>query len=526
MSDNFVSFEHLIALMPGHVYWLDREGVYKGCNDLQAKAHGFNHREEIVGKRNEDLPINQNHPAITEFLNKVNAQVMDTATPMTLEEPTAYDNKRGFFLSHKVPIFDGQRNVVGLLGISFDISDSKKELLELKEKQEKAELTLESIIANLPGHVYWVDTNNCFLGCNDQQAKAFGLQSTNQIIGLSVSSFQTSENAEAIIKNNNRVIKQGETITEEESFVDQNGVPKIFLSKKIPFRDKNGVIIGLLGISLDITDKRQSEQKLQETQQKLEGMTLVSASIAHETRTPLQSLDAAVGSLKKYFPILLSAYDVADKHKLITDRLKLSTINLLKSIMDSMQREIQLASLVVNLLQENLVLEHAVSRGDNLSSEVFSAARCINESLERYPFKMGQRERIHWQPTIDFKIRGKELLLTHILFNFIKNALHHIAVAETKIAGKKGEIYIWLEASSTYNKLYFKDTGTGIHADKLQYVFERFFTQTEHGAGIGLSYCKAAMEKLSGQITCDSVYGDYTLFSLSFPTITECQENG
>ena len=151
----------------------------------------------------------------------------------------------------------------------------------------------------------------------------------------------------------------------------------------------------------------------------------------------------------------------------------------------------------------------------------FFLSDIVNDALARYPFKEGQKKRICWQPEIDFKIQGKSLLVTHILFNLIKNALHHIAVAENSMRDKKGQIFIWLEANGQHNKLFFKDTGIGISQEKLPYIFERFFSQTPHGAGIGLTYCKMAMEALKGEIHCDSVTGEYTLFCLTFPPVVE-----
>ncbi|HXH55614.1 MAG TPA: hypothetical protein VNK03_07740, partial [Gammaproteobacteria bacterium] len=51
-----VSLESIIAHLPGHVYWLDRNNVFLGSNDLQAKAAGFENRYEIVGKSNYEMP--------------------------------------------------------------------------------------------------------------------------------------------------------------------------------------------------------------------------------------------------------------------------------------------------------------------------------------------------------------------------------------------------------------------------------------------------------------------------------------
>lgn len=63
-------------------------------------------------------------------------------------------------------------------------------------KEKKLNVSLESIIAHLPGHVYWLDRNNIFLGSNDLQAKAAGFENGYEIIGKSKQTqlFETKKN--------------------------------------------------------------------------------------------------------------------------------------------------------------------------------------------------------------------------------------------------------------------------------------------------------------------------------------------
>jgi signal transduction histidine kinase len=162
------------------------------------------------------------------------------------------------------------------------------------------------------------------------------------------------------------------------------------------------------------------------------------------------------------------------------------------------------------LLKLNISAENSSVR----KIETFSVHDCISEALARYPFVGKERELIYWKKgEQDFKVKGELLLVTHILFNLIKNALHHV------IKVGKGAIEIRVEKGQPYNKLYFKDTGAGIPAEILPHIFERFFSKTPHGAGVGLSFCKAVMEGLKGKILCESQEGDYTLFTLHFPVV-------
>ena len=76
---------------------------------------------------------------------------------------------------------------------------------------------------------------------------------------------------------------------------------------------------------------------------------------------------------------------------------------------------------------------------------------------------------------------------------------------------------MWTSQNEGYNQLFFKDTGQGIPRDVLPFIFDRFYSKTYHGTGIGLSFCRLVMHSYKGYIKCESVYGEFTLFELGFP---------
>ena len=73
-------------------------------------------------------------------------------------------------LSCKIPYKDADNQVIGIMGITIDISEQKRREETLTKEKQYAQDLLESILAQLPGHVYWMDTQNTFLGCNTLQA--------------------------------------------------------------------------------------------------------------------------------------------------------------------------------------------------------------------------------------------------------------------------------------------------------------------------------------------------------------------
>lgn len=128
--------ENIIAAMPGNVYWMDRNGFYLGCNDNQAKVIGLPSRSAIVGKRNVDIP----GFLIPDVLDPVNQEIMRNGIAISLEEPAILPNGTEItVMSNKVPLKNSSGEVTGLLGISIDITERKKQEEELRLAKEAAE---------------------------------------------------------------------------------------------------------------------------------------------------------------------------------------------------------------------------------------------------------------------------------------------------------------------------------------------------------------------------------------------------
>lgn len=252
-----------------------------------------------------------------------------------------------------------------------------------------------------------------------------------------------------------------------------------------------------------------SKQVLQE--EKLQAISGVASSIAHELRTPLATLRNSAKNIKRCLPPLIETYKQAKEENFPVKPISFHAFSALEKTTDFMESETEAANTFIDMLLMNVnpTLDEKI--------ETFSISECVNETLSRYPFTAEQKKKqiVCFKNHNDFLIRGKKELIVHVLFNLIKNALFYIAKAS------KGKIEIWLELGDVYNKLFFQDTGTGIPNEILPYIFDRFFTRTRHGAGIGLAFCKMVTESVNGKITCESAYGDYTKFILNFPKVVE-----
>lgn len=245
-------------------------------------------------------------------------------------------------------------------------------------------------------------------------------------------------------------------------------------------------------------------------QQRLAGIAAAAGMIAHELRTPLLGIKSGAQALIQYLPGLIQGYQLAKDQGLIASPLRDGRLMQLNGINDRIINEIDYANAIIEMLLVKAGRENFLK---NCPLEICSILECTNEGIARYPFQSANDRRFITHLN-DFQFKGSNLLMQHVLFNLIKNALYVIATAQ------RGEIYIWTELGERFNYLYFKDTAIGLSKQQSAQLFINFYTTTFMGTGIGLPFCKLVMNGFGGNITCEAREGEYTQFKLSFPVIS------
>jgi len=252
-------------------------------------------------------------------------------------------------------------------------------------------------------------------------------------------------------------------------------------------------------------------KSIQINQEKLKVLASVGTNIAHELRTPLITIQNNMDGLARYFPKLVNAYRLAEQNSLVSEPIPSNRVNALENVLTNTNSEILHANTIIDMLLMNAKKTDIA----NIPFDYFWMADIVNSALERYPFESElERQKIHIQWQSNFEFWGSDLLMTHVIFNLIKNAL--ICINESN----KGSVEITLAQDNNNNYLFFKDTANGIPSRDLPCIFDHLYTsgnQKKNGTGIGLSFCKKVMEHFNGKIECKSQYGDHTKFILSFP---------
>ncbi len=245
-------------------------------------------------------------------------------------------------------------------------------------------------------------------------------------------------------------------------------------------------------------------------EKQLSAIKAVCASIAHELRTPLLTIKSGAGGIALYLPKLINSYRIAAKQALDIPKIHPRTLEHIKEVLTNIESEVNFSNTIIDTLLTN-------ANQNNINPAIFvkhTIKTCVESAILRYPFSPPtQIDLINFNKTQDFHYRGDELLITHIIFNLLRNALYAIEEAG------KGKIYIWFSHHNKYNSLHFKDTGKGLTDIEKEQLFKPFYSNKKNGTGMGLAFCEMVMTSFKGDISVNSIKGEYTEFILHFPNI-------
>lgn len=491
--------EKIIALMPGNVYWKDRSGKYLGCNQNNAATVGVASPADVIGKTLHELADRKYADPVVQVDNDIMAKDQER----TLEEQ-AYDaaGNPAIYLTRKVPLHDDDGNVVGLVGISFDITERKQleeeHKIALEHSKNEEIFSLRNIIALMPGSVYWKDREGRLLGCNNNMAKMMQLNSPEEVYGKDDIELIGPELAVRIREIDNEVMSKDKPYWVEEKGENEMGEPAVYWTQKIPLHNREGKVVGLLGLSMDITDRKKMEEDLRAEKEKAEAANRAKTQFlsvaSHELRTPLSGILGMArflqeGSLtpeeeKEYIESIVDAANY-----------QLSIVN---SILDFSKLEAGKFSLNPAPLDLKILVEEVAG---------MLIAPAKNKNLDLL---------VDYEVTAPHNIIGDRCALRQVLTNLVGNAIKFT---------EQGHVVIKVRCSQQTARIaqfeiIVEDTGVGIAADKHDAIFEKFHQisdayirdSSRAGTGLGLSIVKKLVELMNGEIRVESELGKGSIF--------------
>ena len=139
---------------------------------------------------------------------------------------------------------------------------------ELQDSLLQSRNLLQDVLNTVPSRIFWKDTNSIYLGCNSLFAEDAGLKSSNDIIGKSDNDLPWGKTQAELYRTDDQKIMESRQpkIFHEESQTRKNGTEIWLETSKIPLLDSSDKVIGILGSYTDITDRKQMEQALRESE--------------------------------------------------------------------------------------------------------------------------------------------------------------------------------------------------------------------------------------------------------------------
>ncbi|PTQ67438.1 response regulator [Pseudomonas sp. GV071] len=373
----------------------------------------------------------------------------------------------------------------------------QRQLAEAEVVRQRS--TLVAIINAIPDPIWFKDIQGRYLGINQACAELFG-HSSEEVLGKRDHELLNLDWAAKREEHDYTAITRDSTYESEGRVRYPDGHWVVFDTLRTIFRDNRGVPLGLVGVSRDITARKQAEAAMADAKELAEEAARLKsdflANMSHEIRTPM---NAIIGMAH-----LAQKTELDPRQRGYVDKIQQASQHLLGVINDILDfSKIEAGKLGIEQIDFNLqqVLENVA----NLIGE-----KVAGKHLELV---------FNLDPKLPLQLVGDPLRIGQILINYANNAVKFT---------ERGEIELLIRAEqqdAQQVQVYFavRDTGIGISHDQLERLFESFqqadssTTRKYGGTGLGLAICKRLAEAMGGRVGVQSQAGRGSLFWCRLP---------
>ena len=436
---------------------------------------------------------------------------------------------------------------------------------QAEEDNKRKSAVIASLLDSIPDLIFFKDLQGMYLGCNPPFAEFVG-RSKDEIVGKTDYDLFGQEVADFFREQDDLMMKGGESRRNEEWITYPDGRRILVDTLKAPFCNSEGVLIGLLGISRDVTreyaaqqtlrdnaaeiqtmnmslakrvedivtELRQKDQQLLQAQ-KLEAIGQLAAGIAHEINSPMQYVQNNVTFFAQAFDTLKKLFDEVGKTEksLLTAETAalLATINLeflLQEIPESIKETLEGINRVVEIVSAMKEFSHPGSN-DKVSADLNRALSstitvCSNE------WKYAAEVITDFDPDLPL-VPCFPNQLNQVVLNLIVNAAHAIEDHNAEAPSTLGCITITTRQDGDWVEILVRDSGGGIPEEIQHLIFDPFFTTKKIGKGTGQGLAIAhdiVVNLHGGQIDLRTLPGQGTTFLIRLPItpLRQCETPG
>jgi PAS domain S-box-containing protein len=479
----------LMDHVPDRIYFKDLAGRFVRVNRTVAQRFGLDDPAKAIGKTDADFFSTE----AAEAFAADEREVLRTGQALVAKEDREVwpDGRITWASTTTVPLIDPRGAVVGVIGVSRDITDRK----QAEEALSASEARYQALVENLTQSVFLKDAEFRFVAVNQPFCRGLGLAEA-EILGKTDFEIYPPPLAAKYRADDAAVLTRGVRLEQEEQNVIAGQMRTIHVIKT-PFRDAHGRIVGVLGSFWDVTEQRRVEAQLRQAQ-KMEALGQLAGGVAHDFNN---LLTAILGNLS----LVLA--------------------------------EVPAEAPTGGLLRE---AERAASRAAALTQQLLSFTRQAVLRLESINLGVSMHEvagllRRTIDPRIGVEVRSEPGLwlvqadaaqVTQVLMNLCLNARDAmpeggrlLLEAENAVMEEVGPAPPGEARPGTFVRLRVSDTGNGIPPDIRARIFEPFFTTKDvgKGTGLGLAIVYGIVKQHHGWVECHSKVGQGTTFTIYLP---------
>ncbi len=473
-------FDTLTQYSPDCIKLFDTEGKLMFINKEGIREHGYKNIDEALKRGLEGILEGMTSESATAFKKAFAAALHGKVASAEIEH-TIEGSDREFCLESVTPIRDNSGKISGIIGISRDVSEHRKEEEILRRSEER--LRLE--VANMPiGYIAW-DKDFRVVTWNPAAEKIFGFTFA-EAKGKHPYDFIVPQKEQPQVDDIWRRLLAGDVSANSvNENTTKDGRTIICDWINTPLKQQDGAVLGVMSMVQDVTKAKELD--------KVKADFLMLAS--HQLRTPLSGTRWLIETLQKPFVGKLTV-----KQKEYLDELYKVNDKMLRLVNDLLN--------LLRLESGELAVKTRKFPVSELSDEIIalmeSAAKTKGVKLEKIT---GKENKIIVKT--DFEIAK------NILEAFVSNAI------EYSHSGQK--IYLGAEEKGGNVVISVKDNGIGIPKDEQKRIFERFYRASNaksvrpSGTGLGLSTAFIFAQKIGAKLSFESKEEKGSVFYLSIP---------
>jgi PAS domain S-box-containing protein len=370
------------------------------------------------------------------------------------------DGQYRWFHSRAIPVRNANGELERWVGISSDVHFQKQTELALQQQR----LVLETLIESTADFIYMKDREGRYVFVNTAAAQSVG-KTAQEIIGKDDRALFPAESARQIMEKDREIMASGISEVYEESRSTAGRTRHLHSSKNV-CRDSSGAVIGMVGISRDITELKQAEEALSSSELNAAGARMANA-LAHEINNPLAAITNALFLLRQGS----KAFSADD---------------LLNSAQEALWRVTKITRHMIGLYNRTAQAQYM---------QVEQVVKDTLENLDARISAKGIRFENRLAPCEFYGIESDlRQLVTALMENAVEQGNNRAHVRLYKTVSPRGQ-------GQSGFKLVIADDGPGIAAEHRDRIFEPFFsTKAEKASGLGLWMARGIANKYGGSI--------------------------